>query len=61
MSGCAFCEGHKRFVEESINQSKETYMVISAKFCYGEDSKFLKINYCPLCGRKLNGEEIQKG
>ena len=54
MSKCAFCEGHKRFVAESIEQNKETYMVISAKFCYGEDSKIFKINYCPVCGRKLN-------
>ena len=53
MSGCKFCDGHKRFVAESIEQNKEAYMVISAKFCYGEDSETFKINYCPLCGRKL--------
>ena len=54
MKECEFCKGHKRFVAESIEQNKETYMVISAKFCYGEDSEIFKINYCPLCGRKLN-------
>ncbi len=58
MSECAFCEGYKRFIKEAKEQNREPYMIINALFCYEEESMMFRINYCPLCGRKLNGEKV---
>ncbi|MFD3267894.1 hypothetical protein [Lactobacillus johnsonii] len=38
-----------------INSNDKTMSLIVGDY-YGDDTDEIKINYCPMCGRKLSGE-----
>ena len=48
-----FCAGSIRFVRV-VKQRFGYYLSISTWGKFGKWQKFIKIQYCPMCGRKLN-------
>ena len=74
MSGCGFCERYKTLKEiykwhktddNYIRHYFRSAIVVKTFNKYGSCGRYttrtMKLKYCPECGRKLNGKEIQKG
>lgn len=64
---CEYCEGVKPVYENNVcflagsirfihivKQKFGHYLSISTWGKLGKNQKFIKIQYCPMCGRKLN-------
>ena len=72
MSECDFCSQYAKLeLQNNDFCSMDGRITVVEVFSLGTgiswipageiDTTFLSLNYCPVCGRKLNGEEIQKG
>lgn len=62
---CKFCEGYKSILFEQMGGSEGSYnlyvdkgdIVVDIEGRDGYDGGYTAINYCPMCGRELNGGE----
>lgn len=58
---CDFCKGKRLRINRAENISvKKDILVIAGEICvgccYSSFEVSAKINYCPMCGKKLNGK-----
>jgi len=64
LAGCEFCRGEKEIGDEDTNMSickskttGENYIVFYAASDYGDWTEWNhKINYCPMCGKRLTDD-----
>ena len=54
---CEFCSGEYRKIENGFNE-EEIYLYENNDLCFDNSGHeyptgIIKINYCPMCGRKL--------
>jgi hypothetical protein len=53
---CKYCEKNKLITSSNWNGYGEISIDKNGNL-YGKDDEIFKINYCPICGRKLGDED----
>jgi hypothetical protein len=53
---CEYCDGSEKMKDDIyISKDKNKYYINSYEVSSWTTSKKTEINYCPICGRKLEG------